>query len=65
MKIEQTHHGDTPVDVLMSNEGKAYLKMDDLIITLRAWAEANKEQPAIMGLLREVIILRNKHQKLK
>lgn len=63
--IEQTYRGETPVDVIHDKEGKAYLKMDDFIIVLRAWAKANEEQPAIKGLLREVIILRNKNQKIK
>lgn len=63
MKIEQTHTGDTEVRILHDAEGNAYLRLDDLILCLRAWANANKEQFALMGLQREIIKLRNKHQK--
>lgn len=62
MKIEQTHTGDTEVRVMHDANGKAYINMGDLIIVLRAWAKANKEQPALMGILREIIKLRNKHE---
>lgn len=62
MKIEQTHTGDTKVVVLHDQYGSAYLRLDDLILVLKAWADANKEQPALMGLTKEIIILRNRHQ---
>jgi hypothetical protein len=65
MNIQQSHKGDTPVDIIIAKDGKAYINLDGMISTLRAWAKANKEQVALMGLLREVIKIRNKHQSSK
>lgn len=62
MKIEQTHKGDTGARIIRDHEGNAYLRLDDLILCLRAWANANPEQAAIRGLQREMIKLRNKHK---
>jgi hypothetical protein len=65
MNIEQTHTGDTEARIIHDAQGNPYLLMDDLIQCLRAWANANPEQVAIRGLQREIIKLRNKHQKVK
>lgn len=65
MKIEQTHTGDTEVKIMYDTTGQAYMRIDDIITVLRAWANANKEQVALMGLLREIIKIRNKHKKSK
>ena len=60
--IEQTYEGENEVRIILDENGKAFICLDDLIICCRAWANANKNQPAMMGLLREVIKLRNKNQ---